>query len=155
MSTYIPPKHGFTDETYRVILELSKRVGELENRLRAQGSGGGKGGERVGGLSDRVSIPAASDPNAQAAVYGIGINPNVPNISISGTGVGAAFGTSPSFSMSISNASTFRGAISAAAKANPAIVAATIPLAKITGGGVDGSITVNAEGIVTAYVAPT
>lgn len=43
----------------------------------------------------------------------------------------------------------------AASKANPAIVAATIPLAKITGGGADGSITVNAEGIITAYTAPT
>lgn len=40
--------------------------------------------------------------------------------------------------------------------ATPAsITPATIPLAKITGGGADGSITVNAEGIVTGYVAPT
>lgn len=48
-----------------------------------------------------------------------------------------------------------RNAINAAQRATPAIVAATIPLAKITGGGADGSLTVNAEGIVTAYVAPT
>ena len=31
----------------------------------------------------------------------------------------------------------------------------TVPLAKITGGGVDGSITFNAEGVITAFVDPT
>lgn len=35
------------------------------------------------------------------------------------------------------------------------ITADTVPLAKITGGGTDGSITVNAQGRVTAYVKPT
>jgi len=45
--------------------------------------------------------------------------------------------------------------LGAAAAANPAITGATIPLAKITGGGTDGSITVSAEGIITAYVLPT
>lgn len=53
------------------------------------------------------------------------------------------------------SASGARSNLGAAAKASPAIVAATIPLAKITGGGTDGSLTVNTEGIVTAYVAPT
>jgi|SRR6185436_14512191 len=51
------------------------------------------------------------------------------------------------------NAAGARGNLGAAAKA--AITGATIPLAKITGGGTDGSITVNADGIVTGYVAPT
>lgn len=59
------------------------------------------------------------------------------------------------FLKSYNTATAIRGRIEAAAKANPAIIAATIPLAKITGGGVDGSITVNAEGIVTAYLSPT
>jgi len=48
-----------------------------------------------------------------------------------------------------------RGAIEAARRATPAISAGTIPLAKITPGGADGSIVVNAEGIITAYTAPT
>jgi hypothetical protein len=48
-----------------------------------------------------------------------------------------------------------RDAIEAAHRATPAITGAVIPLAKITGGGADGSLTVNAEGIVTAYTAPT
>lgn len=64
-------------------------------------------------------------------------------------------GNTLTFSLAVTNAATARSNLGAAAKASPAIVAATIPLAKITGGGVDGSITVNAEGIVTAYVAPT
>lgn len=71
----------------------------------------------------------------------------------SGSAVGAA--NTVTFAITVSNAATARSNLGAAAKASPAIVGATIPLAKITGGGVDGSITVNAEGIVTAYVAPT
>lgn len=51
------------------------------------------------------------------------------------------------------DAATARTNLGAAAAA--AITGATIPLAKITGGGTDGSITVNAQGVVTAYVAPT
>ncbi len=50
-------------------------------------------------------------------------------------------------------AASARSNLGAAAKV--AITGATIPLAKITPGGTDSSITVNAEGIVTAYVAPT
>lgn len=37
----------------------------------------------------------------------------------------------------------------------PGVTAHTIPLAKITAGGTNGSITVNAYGIVTAYTDPT
>ena len=47
------------------------------------------------------------------------------------------------------------GNAEASLRANPAITPATITLAKITPGGTNGSITVNAEGIVTGYVAPT
>ena len=78
------------------------------------------------------------------------------------SGGGAGFSITPSgtpgqlsLSVGVSNATTARGALNAAEKATPAITGAVIPLAKITGGGADGSLTVNAEGIVTAYVAPT
>ena len=78
------------------------------------------------------------------------------------SGGGAGFSITPSgtpgqlsLSVGVSNAATARGALNAAEKATPAITGAVIPLAKITGGGADGSLTVNAEGIVTAYVAPT
>ena len=78
------------------------------------------------------------------------------------SGGGAGFSITPSgtpgqlsLSVGVSNATTARGALNAAEKATPAITGAVIPLAKITGGGADGSLTVNAEGIVTAYLAPT
>ena len=78
------------------------------------------------------------------------------------SGSGAGFSITPSgtpgqlsLSVGVSNATTARGALNAAEKATPAITGAVIPLAKITGGGADGSLTVNAEGIVTAYLAPT
>jgi len=48
-----------------------------------------------------------------------------------------------------------RAALEAAERATPAIAAVTLPLAKITPGGGDGSLTINTEGIVTAYVPPT
>lgn len=66
---------------------------------------------------------------------------------------GGPITSSGTLTMVVNNAATARSAIGAAAAQS--IVGTTIPLAKITGGGVDGSITVNAEGVVTAYVAPT
>ena len=69
-----------------------------------------------------------------------------------------ALGTTsdPSFNtINVTDKPTTRGNLEAARRATPPITAGTIPLAKITPGGADGSITVNAEGIVTAYVAPT
>lgn len=82
----------------------------------------------------------------------ITINSSAPDgISITPTGLPGTL----TLTVVVTNAATARAALGAAAKASPAITAAIIPLAKITGGGADGSITVNAEGIVTAYVAPT
>lgn len=66
---------------------------------------------------------------------------------------GGPITSSGTLTMAVVNAATARGAIGAAEA--QAIAGATIPLAKITGGGTDGSITVNAEGVVTAYTAPT
>jgi hypothetical protein len=64
--------------------------------------------------------------------------------------------SNPTFNtVNVTDPTTTRNNLQAARRATPAIVAATIPLAKITGGGTDGSLTVNAEGIVTAYIAPT
>lgn len=140
---------------YLTLDSLRKRVSDLEAKLGIQAENRNSGQQ---GISRAVNIPAASDPNAQAQVSAQGIIPAVPSlssISISGGSTGYTFGTSPSFTMAVSSAATARGAIGAAAKASPAITGASIPLAKITGPGADGSITVNAEGIVTAYVAPT
>lgn len=83
---------------------------------------------------------------------------SVASVDASGGATGYTFTGGPitssgTLTMSVSSQATARGAIGAAQAQS--IAGATIPLAKITGGGVDGSITVNAEGVVTAYVAPT
>jgi hypothetical protein len=53
-------------------------------------------------------------------------------------------------------ASTTAGALAALGGANAASISATtLTLAKITGGGSDGSLTLSAQGVVTAYSAPT
>ena len=106
----------------------------------------------------QTQIQAASDSLTQLQTFvGKGSTQFVSTSdSLSASGVGMTItGAIGSGTIAISNAASFRSAISAAAKASPAIVGATITLAKITGGGTDGSITVNAEGIVTAYVQPT
>jgi hypothetical protein len=67
-----------------------------------------------------------------------------------------AVGDDPTFNtIDVADPSTTRNNLEAARRATPAIAGVTIPLAKITGGGTDGSITVNSEGIVTAYTLPT
>lgn len=145
-----------SDPFYQYLVRLVEKITLLEQDLaeaRNKLALSNGSGSQNNGLSSRIGIPAASDPQATAQVYGSGFNPSVPAISISGATVGAAFGSSPSFSMSISNAATFRTAIGVDAPVS--ITADTIPLFKITGGGTDGSITVNAQGRVIAYVKPT
>lgn len=142
---------------YQYLVRLVSQVNKLEaelaearRRLNLSPGGLAKGS---GGLSQQVNIPAVNDPQAAEQVYGSGFSSSVPTISISGSGVGASFGSSPSFVFTITNAATFRTAIGVDAPV--AITGATIPLAKITVLGADGSITVNANGRVSAYVAPT
>ncbi len=67
-----------------------------------------------------------------------------------GTGADVTFNT-----VDFGDPATTRSNLGAAEAANPPIVAGVIPLAKITGGGADGSITVNSSGVITAYTAPT
>lgn len=43
----------------------------------------------------------------------------------------------------------------AALRANPSVTPAVIPLAKLTPGGANGSITINEDGVIIAYVIPT
>lgn len=87
-----------------------------------------------------VTAPPQLTPTGAATLAGLVL---ITPLAVTSGGTGA------------NSASGARSNLGAAAKANPAIAAATIPLAKITGGGTDGSITVNAEGIITAYTAPT
>jgi len=140
-------------------LALWQRVNYLLNELGSvkQQIVDAKFGEgQIKGL--QTQIQAASDTLTELQTFvGKGQTQFVStSSSLSASGVGMTItGSIGSGTISITSASSFRSAISAAAKASPAIVGATITLAKITGGGTDGSITVNAEGIVTAYVQPT
>jgi len=131
---------------YTLVESLQKEVQKLSGNPLARSTG-------VSGIERAVSIPAASDPNATAQVYPGGINPNVSTITITSS-IGASFGSSPSFAMTITSASSFRTAIGVDA---PVVVAAgtyTTGL-KLTGPGNDGSITINAQGRVTAITPAT
>lgn len=150
---YTPPNTQIQDrELWNRVNFLLTEISNLKLEMR----GLGQAGNQLDGL--QTQIQAASDSLTELQTFvGKGQTQFVStSSSLAANGVGMTItGSIGSGTIAISNAASFRSAISAAAKANPAIVPATIPLAKITGGGVDGSITVNAEGIVTAYVLPT
>lgn len=113
----------------------------------------------VAGL--KVAIQAVQDQLTQSSTFvNAGNNAFTPtdttSVALAGSGDGIDLsGTTAAGVVNVSNAAALRTAAGAAAAANPAIVGAVIPLAKITGGGADGSITVSTEGIITAYTAPT
>ena len=154
-----PQRQNYSsNQQYQDISELSLQIDLLKRQVRDLESRLGLASATPitpGGISHGLYIPAAADPNATAQVSGQGIIPSVPSLSsISITSsIGAGFGSSPSFVMTITSASGFRAAIGTDAPTS--ITAHTIPIAKITGGGTDGSITVNANGRVSAYVDPT
>lgn len=129
---------------------------------------------QVAGATVVSALPTADDPlsqdgslvefNGQLYVYDESAQTwnsatgSVASVDADGGVTGYDFTGGPitstgTLTMAVANAATARGAIGAAQAQS--IAGATIPLAKITGGGADGSITVNAEGVVTAYVAPT
>jgi len=119
---------------YTLVESLQKEVQKLSGNPLARSTG-------VSGIERAVSIPAASDPNAAAQVYPGGINPAVTTFTLSSGITGLAVGTSPNYNLTLV-AATFRSTIGAAAKASPAITAGTYAP--------PASITVNAEGIITA-----
>lgn len=106
----------------------------------------------------KVAIQAASDNLTQGRTF-VAFDQSQPvsdqsAVSLAGLTNGLTFsGTTSTVSFSVTSAATFRSAIGAAASTG--IVGVTLTLAKITGGGTDGSITLTAEGTVSAYVAPT
>lgn len=153
VNQYSPPNPQFTD---RAVWErLNFLLGEVD-LIKQKLQNVSSSGTEIARLTTQVQ--AASDSLTQLQTFvGRGQTQFTSTDStVAGSGVGLQLaGPGSSVVITVTNAATFRTAVSAAAKASPAIVAATIPLFKITGGGADGSITVNAEGIVTAYVAPT
>jgi len=150
---YTPANPQFTDRAvWDRINFLLKEVDLIKQKVQNVSSGG----TQIARLTTQVQ--AASDALTQLQTFvGKGQTQFTSTDStVAGSGVGLQLaGPGSAVVITVTNGSAMRSAIGAAAKASPAIVAATIPLAKITGPGADGSISVNAEGIVTAYVAPT
>lgn len=152
---YIPPT---TDKSQLAIWQRVNWMLDELDRLnqRLEGLGTGQQARLIADL--RVQIAAVQDELTQAQTFvgAGGTNFNATGASLTATGDGLEItGTTGAGVINVTSPSALRAAAEAARVATPAIVAATIPLAKITGGGVDGSISVNVEGIVTAYVAPT
>ena len=148
------PRRQFyaNSETFQDIASLVREVQDLRRQL--DELKGVPSALKPAGLSHAINIPAASDPNATAQVYGAGFNPNVPITAIDGGSTGYSFSMSgTTYTMAVSNAATARSAISAAAK--QAVAAGTVTLLKLTGPGANGSITITAEGTISAYTAPT
>jgi hypothetical protein len=150
---YSPPNPQFTDRAvWDRINFLLKEVDLIKQKVQNASSSG----TQIARLTTQVQ--AASDALTQLQTFvGKGQTQFTSTDStVAGSGVGLQLaGPGSAVVITVTSGSAMRSAIGAAAKASPAIVAATIPLFKITGGGADGSITVNAEGIVTAYVLPT
>lgn len=150
---YVPPNTQIQDR--ELWNRLNFLLTEVDN-LKAEMKKVSGSGSRLDGL--QTQIQAAADSLTELQTYvGKGQTQFVStSSSLSATGVGMTIsGSIGSGTISISSATTFRSAINAAAKASPAGAPAVIPLAKITGGGTDGSISINSEGVVTAFVAPT
>jgi len=153
INQFVPQLSQSTDlALWQRVNYLLNELGSLKEQLSKVNFSAGQ----VQGLQTQVA--AAADALTQLQTFvGKGQTQFVgTNDTLAVNGVGMTIsGSTGSGTITISNAATFRAAISAAAKASPALAPAVIPLFKITGGGVDGSITVNAEGIITAYTAPT
>lgn len=150
---YVPPNTQIQDrELWNRLNFLLTEVESLKQEMKGLGVSGGK----IQGLQTQIQAAADSLTELQTFVSKGQTQFVSTSSSLAASGVGMTIsGSIGSGTITISSAATFRSAISAAAKASPALAPAVIPLAKITGGGTDGSITVNAEGIVTAYTAPT
>lgn len=150
------PRRQFyaNSETFQDVAALVREVQDLRKELAKLTGANSPTAPPLTGLSHAVNIPAASDPNATAQVYGVGFNPNVPITSINGGSTGYTFSMSgTTYTMSVSNAATVRSSISAAQKQS--VAAGSVTLLKLTGPGTDGSITITAEGTISAYTAPT
>src|SRR5574343_1512307 len=136
-----PGNDVFYQYLARLVREVDSLKAQLEEARAKLNLSSPESMSKNTGLQSRITIPAAADPNAQAQVFGAGFSADVPTITISSS-IGVSFGSSPGFVMSISNPSTFRSAIGAAAKASPALTAGTYSPVN--------SITVTAEGVISA-----
>lgn len=142
----------------RIVQDLFDRVNFLLRELEALKSKIDSSSGKFEAQSKQlaVSIQAAQDALTTAQTF-VGFGTTVAsamNVTLTANGVGFQItGPSNGATISVTSASTARTAINAAQKESP--TPGTITLAKITGGGVNGSLTISADGVISAYVAPT
>lgn len=155
----IPPKSSFssTDTLYTELMRLYQAVNTLEGKVRELERRAGvtnapsSGSSSTTGLKQRISFPAASDPNATAQIYPGGNFTNVPTSSIDGSSIGLSFTGGPSFTVAIGSDSLFRSSINA-----PKKTAAAGPIVigyRLTPAGNDGTVTINSDGTLTFTAA--
>lgn len=124
-----PPKDvAASDWLVQVYSAIQKLIVAVQQAKSGTGPGGSSGPNQ----------PFGQTPPAQTQALGIGAGVIVP-ISEGGTGA--------------TSSAAARSNLGAATKGSPGTH--TIILAKITGGGANGSITWNADGTITAFVDPT
>ena len=153
VNQYYPPTVNANDRAvWDRINFLLREIATINERL--AGLGSGRQAQAIGEL--QVQIAAVQDQLTQAGTF---VNAgsssfNASSVTISASGDGFSIsGASDNGVINVDSPTTARAALDAAQAESPG--AHTIPLAKITGGGADGSITWSADGVVSAFVDPT
>jgi hypothetical protein len=144
--------HNLWDRVNYLIDQLNEMRGLLETLAQGTSSISAKSKQL------EVSLATVQDALTQGTTFaGTGNDSLNSTTQISGSGVGYSFSQNSAgvVTMTVSNPATARGAIDAAEAQAPAGAPATITLAKITPAGLDGSLSITAEGTINAFTAPT
>ena len=143
---------------------VAGHVGTLQGNIQNLTSSGLLAATALTGIVAPTQLPAALDTTQGAVVLPTGAPSNVlGSAAFTDSTDYDAFGAAAAAQAAAEAASDPLGSAAAAETASkaytdakfPGVVAHTLPLAKITGLGADGSITVNANGVVIGYVDPT
>lgn len=150
---YYPPTVNPVDRAvWDRINYLLTEIAGINARL--AGLGTGRQEKAISEL--KVQIAVVQDALTQAGTFVNAGNSafNSSSVTIAASGDGFSItGSSDAGVINVDNPVTARAALGAAEAETPG--AHTITLLKLTGGGADGSITWNADGVVSAFVDPT
>lgn len=153
VNRYYPPTVDPRDRAvWDRINFLLGQVASLNERM--AGLGAGRQAQAISQL--QVQIAAVQDALTQAGTFvGAGSSQfSPPSVTIAASGDGFTIsGPSDAGTVSVTDATVARAALDAAQRQSPG--AHTIMLAPITGGGMAGSITWSADGVVSGFVDPT
>jgi len=160
LSQYYPSfPNSLDSQTVQLFKQLWDRVNFLIERLDTLQQVAAPVGQLQGEVGRlKVALQAASDTLTQGRTF-VAFDQSQPvsdaiAVSLAGLTNGLTFsGTTSTVTFTVTNAATFRSSVGAATSTG--ITATTLTLAKITGGGSNGSITLTADGCISAYVAPT